>query len=231
MGSERNWFWPHPLPSSPNSYIYIQQQTNFPGAHVSLESKLGDIFCRRTRTLLFPSLNIYFLWAALYLSSLLFCSSMYMAVSPILSLTFLKLPLCFFLSLSSVLPFNLFYVLSFFYCVFPTLCRLFSILSVNLFPSVSVSFLSQCVSVSQSLCLFFFLCAFLTPCLPLCISPSITSPLSLYLSVFLSVSPLSLSFSFSPLSLSVCVFLTLRLPDYPFSLYIMEVTYVRLAAE
>jgi hypothetical protein len=58
MFSERNWFWPHPLSSSPNSYIYIQQQTNFPGAHVSLESKLGDIFGRRT--LLFPSLTIYF---------------------------------------------------------------------------------------------------------------------------------------------------------------------------
>jgi hypothetical protein len=42
------------------AYIFTQQLTDFLGAHESLARKLGDIFCR-LKTLLFPSLKIYFL--------------------------------------------------------------------------------------------------------------------------------------------------------------------------
>jgi hypothetical protein len=39
-------------------YTHTQKQTNFAGAHESLDSHLGDIFCRPT--FFFPSLTIYF---------------------------------------------------------------------------------------------------------------------------------------------------------------------------
>ncbi len=46
----------HPPPAA---YINTRQHTNLLGVHDSLESKKGNIF--RRRTLLFPSLTLYFL--------------------------------------------------------------------------------------------------------------------------------------------------------------------------
>ncbi len=57
MSSKRNQFYPHPsYPPPPNNslkhthgaYIYTQQLTDFLGAHDNEESKIGDIFRRRT---------------------------------------------------------------------------------------------------------------------------------------------------------------------------------------
>ncbi len=65
MSFELNQY-PHPPKqltdtySTQRAYIHSQQQTNFLGAHESLKRALGNNF--RCRTLLFPSLTIYFLW-------------------------------------------------------------------------------------------------------------------------------------------------------------------------